>query len=395
MTNHNEYRDDYKNPRGDYPPSGGAADSYYNEASGGQQQQHNQPPPYGYSSQGDLRGRDDRRDDRRDDYDQRNDRRDDDRRDNRPGDYSRRDDRRDDYGRRDDGRDEIDGPDGERGLMGALAGGAAGAYGGHALGGKTGHSKTSGVVGALVGAFAGHKLQDTASDWKDERDEEKEEKKKRKDKDERRDDSNDRRRRRSRSRSRSRSSSRSSRSSSRGDRRRRDSSGPRSGHYAGHFTATSRDVRLDTHGDYSLTASCKRHDGSYQSSTISLDRILENDGGSFRWASGGHGRGPQSVTVQHGDTLRGIGARFGCSFEDISRHNGITNPDLIYPGQVLQIPGGGGDGGRLSDSAKHVRLVDGGQRLEAELRRDNGDWVRSSIILDERIKNDNGTLELV
>nr|CEG02837.1 unnamed protein product [Fusarium pseudograminearum CS3487] len=129
--------------------------------------------------------------------------------------------------------------------------------------------------------------------------------------------------------------------------------------------------------------------------SISLNKLLENDRGSFRWSAGGHHGGSSQVTVQQGDTLRGIAARFNTSFDEIARHNNITNPDLIYPGQTLSIPGGGSQGGGgFGNSARHVRLVDGGQRLEGELSRD-GDWVLSSIILDERIRNFNGTLELV
>ncbi len=45
-------------------------------------------------------------------------------------------------------------------------------------------------------------------------------------------------------------------------------------------------------------------------------------------------------TVQPGDTLSGIGARFGVSYQSIAQANGITNPNRIYPGQVLTIPGG-------------------------------------------------------
>ncbi|PCD26423.1 hypothetical protein AU210_012851 [Fusarium oxysporum f. sp. radicis-cucumerinum] len=236
-----------------------------------------------------------------------------------------------------------DGPDGERGVMGALAGGAAGAFGGHKMGGVTGHSKTSTIERRDDDRYESHHY-----------------------------------RRRSRSRS-----------SSRGSNRRRG------GHYAGNFTASSRDIRLDAHGDYVLHASCKREDGDYQHTSISLDKVLENDRGSFRWSAGGHHGSSSSVTVQQGDTLRGIAARFNCSFEEIARHNNINNPDLIYPGQTLQVPGGGRHGGGgFGSSARHVRLVDGGQRLEGELSRD-GDWVLSSIILDERIRNFNGTLELV
>ncbi|CAJ0542889.1 Ff.00g003040.m01.CDS01 [Fusarium sp. VM40] len=283
-----------------------------------------------------------------------------------------------------------DGPDGERGVMGALAGGAAGAFGGHKVGGVTGHNKSSTIIGALAGAFGGHKMQDAAEDWKDDRKEKKEEEKRREEEEKRReeekkrrdDDRHDSHRRR-------RSSSRSSRSSSRGSNRRR------SGHYAGHFTASSRDIRLDAHGDYVLHASCRREDGDYQHTSISLNKLLENDRGSFRWSAGGGQSASSSVTVQQGDTLRGIAARFGCSFEEIARQNNISNPDLIYPGQTLQVPGGGRQGGGgFASSVRNVRLVDGGHRLEGELSRD-GDWVTSSIVLDERIKNFNGTLELV
>lgn len=56
-----------------------------------------------------------------------------------------------------------------------------------------------------------------------------------------------------------------------------------------------------------------------------------------------------SYTVQSGDTLSGIANRFGTSYHAIARANGISNPNLIYPGQTLSIPGGtsgaGGSGG--------------------------------------------------
>ncbi|HHV62403.1 MAG TPA: LysM peptidoglycan-binding domain-containing protein [Firmicutes bacterium] len=47
-----------------------------------------------------------------------------------------------------------------------------------------------------------------------------------------------------------------------------------------------------------------------------------------------------TYVVQPGDTLAGIAARFGTTVEAIARANNITNPDLIYVGQVLRIPVG-------------------------------------------------------
>jgi len=48
-----------------------------------------------------------------------------------------------------------------------------------------------------------------------------------------------------------------------------------------------------------------------------------------------------SYTIVPGDTLGRIAARFGTTYQAIAALNGISNPNLIYAGQVLKIPGGG------------------------------------------------------
>lgn len=45
-------------------------------------------------------------------------------------------------------------------------------------------------------------------------------------------------------------------------------------------------------------------------------------------------------TVQPGETLFSIARRYGLTVEQVAAANGITNPALIYAGQVLVIPGG-------------------------------------------------------
>ena len=45
--------------------------------------------------------------------------------------------------------------------------------------------------------------------------------------------------------------------------------------------------------------------------------------------------------MQRNDTLSEIAARFGTTVNALTLANGIADPDLIYPGQVLVIPTGG------------------------------------------------------
>ena len=51
--------------------------------------------------------------------------------------------------------------------------------------------------------------------------------------------------------------------------------------------------------------------------------------------------GGQRYTVQRGDTLSLISVRFGVTLQAIMAANGITNPNFIFAGQVLTIPGAG------------------------------------------------------
>ncbi|MCU0507177.1 MAG: LysM peptidoglycan-binding domain-containing protein [Anaerolineae bacterium] len=46
----------------------------------------------------------------------------------------------------------------------------------------------------------------------------------------------------------------------------------------------------------------------------------------------------KTYTVQRGDTLLSIARRFGLTVKQLQAANNITNPDRIFPGQVLTIP---------------------------------------------------------
>jgi LysM repeat protein len=50
----------------------------------------------------------------------------------------------------------------------------------------------------------------------------------------------------------------------------------------------------------------------------------------------------QTHTVQPGETLTQIAVRYGVTVEQLASVNGIVNPNMIYVGQILVIPGAGG-----------------------------------------------------
>lgn len=54
-----------------------------------------------------------------------------------------------------------------------------------------------------------------------------------------------------------------------------------------------------------------------------------------------NGGGEEVYTVVKGDTLSGIAARYGTTYQELAKYNGISNPNLIFVGQKIKIPGGG------------------------------------------------------
>lgn len=110
---------------------------------------------------------------------------------------------------------------------------------------------------------------------------------------------------------------------------------PQSAPMAGNFSGSSANITLDN--DYDLIALCNAADGSQKLSSISLNNVLTNNGGQFRWAKGGN---------------------FGAS-------------------------------------ARSVSLVDNGRVLTAELANMTGGWDRATVRLDEQITNDNGGLKFL
>ena len=79
------------------------------------------------------------------------------------------------------------------------------------------------------------------------------------------------------------------------------------------------------------------------------------------------GGGETVYTVVKGDTLSGIAAKYGTTYQEIAKANGIKNPNLIYPGQQFKIPGTGGGEAASSDAVS----ADAGLKMDAVILREN------------------------
>ena len=74
--------------------------------------------------------------------------------------------------------------------------------------------------------------------------------------------------------------------------------------------------------------------------TAELNRILKLSGMEFIAEDSA-----KSITVQRGDTLGRIAADNSTTVAALAKFNNIANPDRIYPGDVIKIPGGQSDPG--------------------------------------------------
>ena len=73
--------------------------------------------------------------------------------------------------------------------------------------------------------------------------------------------------------------------------------------------------------------------------TINIENELENVTGGAPYANGSFAENRNAIvyTVASGDTLIGIGSRFGVNFMQIAQWNNLQDPNMLRVGQQLTI----------------------------------------------------------
>lgn len=90
-----------------------------------------------------------------------------------------------------------------------------------------------------------------------------------------------------------------------------------------------------------LTAIANKY-GTTVDSLVALNSIADKNKiyvGQVLKISSATSNNSTSYTVQAGDTLSGIASKFGTTYQELARINNISNPNLIYVGQVIKING--------------------------------------------------------
>ena len=112
---------------------------------------------------------------------------------------------------------------------------------------------------------------------------------------------------------------------------------PNTGDYGETYTVRSGDCLSTIAQKFGVSwGSIATANGIYSPYIIYPGQVITIPGGS------GGAVQSQTYTVRSGDCLSTIGQKFGVSWGSIATANGIYSPYTIYPGQVITIPGGSG-----------------------------------------------------
>lgn len=120
------------------------------------------------------------------------------------------------------------------------------------------------------------------------------------------------------------------------------------------YTVQSGDTLSVISSDYGTTVNALASANNLSNpDLIYVGQVIEIPGTDGDDSGGGNGdsgsdetTGGTTYTVQSGDTLSVIASDYGTTVDALASENSISNPNLIFVGQVLEIPGtGSGDSG--------------------------------------------------
>lgn len=80
--------------------------------------------------------------------------------------------------------------------------------------------------------------------------------------------------------------------------------------------------------------------------------VFDSKGNKVYTGASGNSGNDTVYTVKAGDTLSGIAAKYGTTYQKLASYNGISNPNKISVGQKIKIPGGSSGGGTRTYTVK-------------------------------------------
>ena len=92
--------------------------------------------------------------------------------------------------------------------------------------------------------------------------------------------------------------------------------------------------------------------------------------------------GTSSYIVKNGDTLSAIARIYNTTYQVLAEYNGISNPDLIYPGQVINIPQTNNNKLKIGDNVRIINTGNGSSNGDSNIAYGIG-WTRTILNIYE------------
>ena len=92
--------------------------------------------------------------------------------------------------------------------------------------------------------------------------------------------------------------------------------------------------------------------------------------------------GTSAYIVKEGDTLSAIARIYNTTYQVLAEYNGISNPDLIYPGQVINIPQTNSNRLKIGDTVRIINTGNGSSNGDSNIAYGIG-WTRTILNIYE------------